>query len=83
MSHRQPQGLMGRLKNNKVMIAGGIVATLCTMAYIPIWYHVNFIPKHNMQDPIPRSASMRGAYLNTGSRDIGPETETKRTPTQM
>eukprot|EP00955_Chlamydomonas_euryale_P102099 365393-Chlamydomonas_euryale.AAC.2 len=26
---------MGRLKNNKVMIAGGIVATLCTMAYIP------------------------------------------------
>ena len=38
-----------------------------------VWYHMNFIPKHNFNDPYPRSASIRGAYINSGSNDIGPD----------
>jgi hypothetical protein len=34
---------------------------------------MNYVPKHNPQDPLPRSATIRGAYINSGSRDIGPD----------
>ena len=47
-----------------------------------VWYHMNFIPKHDMNDPLPKSAQVRGAYHNTGSKDIGPDRSVPRTPYQ-
>ena len=34
---------------------------------------MNFIPKYNAEEVFPRSASIRGAYINSGSRDVGPD----------
>lgn len=66
-------GVWQRIKTSKGGIAVLAIGSLCTLAYIPVWYHVNFVPKHDMSKPLPRSAAMRGAYVNTGSRDIGPD----------
>eukprot|EP00798_Chlamydomonas_sp_ICE-L_P019295 gene19295-25942_t len=73
-------GLLKRLSQNKGFLAVAIVGTLGTMAYIPIWYHMNVLPKHNYDHALPRSATIRGAYINSGSRDVGRETEVEVDP---
>jgi hypothetical protein len=61
----------------------GILGSLGLTAFFPVWYHVVCIPKHDPLNPLPRSASVRGAYINSGSKDVGPEKDVPRSPRRL
>ena len=46
----------------------GIMGSLGLTAFFPVYYHMVFIPKFNPDNAMPRSASVRGAYINSGSK---------------
>jgi hypothetical protein len=63
---------MSRVRN--VLMAGGLVAFAGFFAFSPL-----LIKKHHTKNlttsatPLGGNAIMRGAYINTGSRDVGPD----------
>mmetsp|Transcript_36186 Transcript_36186/g.80515 ORF Transcript_36186/g.80515 Transcript_36186/m.80515 type:complete len:85 (-) Transcript_36186:100-354(-) len=71
-------GILYKIKHNKGLLAVSICATLGIIAFTPVYYHMNFVPKFNPNDPLPKSASIRGAYINSGSRDVGPDDTMKK-----
>ncbi|KAG1681585.1 hypothetical protein FOA52_014093 [Chlamydomonas sp. UWO 241] len=71
MSRRVKGGLWNTVRNSKGLLIVGIVGSLGSLAYFPIWYHVNYLPKLNQNEAFPRNTSSRGAYINSSSRDAG------------
>eukprot|EP00201_Polytomella_parva_P003993 CAMPEP_0175078126 /NCGR_PEP_ID=MMETSP0052_2-20121109/23891_1 /TAXON_ID=51329 ORGANISM="Polytomella parva, Strain SAG 63-3" /NCGR_SAMPLE_ID=MMETSP0052_2 /ASSEMBLY_ACC=CAM_ASM_000194 /LENGTH=79 /DNA_ID=CAMNT_0016347905 /DNA_START=30 /DNA_END=269 /DNA_ORIENTATION=+ len=61
---------------SKGYIAFVSIAAIGSVAAAPIIYKMFYI-KNNFDPnkPMPRSAAIRGAYINSGSKDIGPDKE--------
>ncbi|KAG2432428.1 hypothetical protein HYH02_012999 [Chlamydomonas schloesseri] len=57
----------------KFGVAALAVGSICTLAFTPVVYKMKFAPKVDVSKPLPRSMSTRGAYVNSGSRDAGPD----------
>ncbi|KAG2502189.1 hypothetical protein HYH03_000676 [Edaphochlamys debaryana] len=49
------------------------IATIVSIAAAPVVYRFKFGPKIDVDKPLPRNTATRGAYVNTGSRDAGPD----------
>ncbi|KAL6754855.1 hypothetical protein V8C86DRAFT_3138287 [Haematococcus lacustris] len=73
MSNRRQPSLLGRIAGSKAATAILAVGGICTLALGPVLYRVKYAPKLDPDQSRPRSAAMRGAYVNSGSLDIGPD----------
>jgi len=67
---------MARKYSRGVTIVAIAGISLCCLAFA---YPFLFVNKHTKQQrhdpsrPLPPNVSMRGAYINSGSKDIGPD----------
>jgi hypothetical protein len=61
-----------RISNGKLALAAGICISLIGLAPVA---HLMLSPASKVDGSkgLPAQASMRGAYINTGSRDVGPD----------
>lgn len=64
------------LRSRNMMVAVGLVAFVGSMASFPFVYKRYYLGGRNLstsREALPGQAIVRGAYVNTGSRDIGPD----------
>ena len=66
-------GGASRARNVGLALGLGAFTTLC--ALFPLWYSQRFIGKNlqRSKEPLTGSQVIRGAYINTGSKDAGPD----------
>lgn len=58
---------------SKGKVALVTVGSIMTVAFTPVVYYMLFAPKIDVNQPLPKGMQTRGAYVNSGSRDIGPD----------
>ncbi len=70
-----PRGAGGASRARNVGLALGLGAFTTLCALFPLWYSQRFIGKNlqRSKEPLTGSQVIRGAYLNTGSKDAGPD----------
>jgi hypothetical protein len=61
-----------RISNGKLALIAGVCIAMVGLAPVA---HMMFSPASRVDGSkgLPAQASMRGAYMNTGSRDVGPD----------
>ncbi|PNH06288.1 hypothetical protein TSOC_007359 [Tetrabaena socialis] len=64
---------MSWLPRSKGGIALLTVASITGVAFTPVFYYMFLAPKVDTSKPMPRGMNTRGAYVNSGSRDAGPD----------
>jgi hypothetical protein len=62
-------------------IAAGLVAFGVVAGAYPIYLVSKSASKTNIDDPLNRQLAIRGAYMNTGSKDAGRLNNRRSTPT--
>ncbi|KAL1323559.1 hypothetical protein HN51_033857 [Arachis hypogaea] len=65
---------MARARN--LIVAGGLVAFASAGLAFPFYMASSKKPVIDSTKPLPPQATFRGPYINTGSRDIGPDDQT-------
>ncbi|XP_004506115.1 uncharacterized protein [Cicer arietinum] len=65
---------MGRGRN--LAVAAGLVVFASAGMAFPFYMASSKKPVIDPTKPLPPQATFRGPYINTGSRDIGPDHET-------
>ncbi|KAH7423947.1 hypothetical protein KP509_12G082500 [Ceratopteris richardii] len=64
--------MSARLRNS--VVAGGLVLFAAAGVAFPFYFvSKNRKPVLDPSKPLPPQAVMRGPYINTGSRDVGPD----------
>ncbi|KAL2608180.1 hypothetical protein R1flu_026753 [Riccia fluitans] len=59
--------------SRNAMTALGLAAFAACGLTFPLFLWVNTAPIIDTSKPLPPQAVMRGPYVNTGSRDVGPD----------
>ncbi|XP_057456063.1 uncharacterized protein LOC130747213 [Lotus japonicus] len=62
---------MSRARN--LAVAGGLVAFVSVGLAFPFYMASSKKPVIDPTKPLPPQATFRGPYINTGSRDVGPD----------
>ncbi|MED6136943.1 hypothetical protein PIB30_060419 [Stylosanthes scabra] len=62
---------MARARN--LIVAGGLLAFASAGLAFPFYMASSKKPVIDSTKPLPPQATFRGPYINTGSRDIGPD----------
>ncbi|RDY12929.1 hypothetical protein CR513_02210 [Mucuna pruriens] len=62
---------MARARN--LMVAAGLVAFAAAGMAFPFYMASSKKPVIDPSKPLPPQATFRGPYINTGSRDVGPD----------
>ncbi|ESW04338.1 hypothetical protein PHAVU_005G069100 [Phaseolus vulgaris] len=62
---------MARARN--LMVAGGLVAFAAAGMSFPFYMASSKKPVIDPTKPLSPQATFRGPYINTGSRDVGPD----------
>ncbi|KAG2397512.1 uncharacterized protein HKW66_Vig0142520 [Vigna angularis] len=62
---------MARARN--LMVAAGLVAFAAAGMSFPFYMASSRKPVIDPTKPLPPQATFRGPYINTGSRDVGPD----------
>ncbi|TKY67147.1 hypothetical protein E2542_SST10039 [Spatholobus suberectus] len=62
---------MARARN--LMVAAGLVAFAAAGMAFPFYMASSRKPVIDPTKPLPPQATFRGPYINTGSRDVGPD----------
>ncbi|PON71182.1 Transmembrane protein [Trema orientale] len=65
---------MSRARN--VIVAAGLVAFAAAGLAFPFYMASSKKPVIDPSKPLPPQATFRGPYINTGSRDVGPDNQT-------
>ncbi|KAF7823326.1 transmembrane protein [Senna tora] len=65
---------MSRTRN--IMVASGLVAFASAGLAFPFYMASSRQPVIDPSKPLPPQATFRGPYINTGSRDVGPDHQT-------
>ncbi|KAK4286402.1 hypothetical protein QN277_002962 [Acacia crassicarpa] len=65
---------MSRARN--IMVATGLVAFAAAGLAFPFYMASSRQPVIDPSKPLPPQATFRGPYINTGSRDVGPDHQT-------
>ncbi|OIW08532.1 hypothetical protein TanjilG_03208 [Lupinus angustifolius] len=65
---------MARARN--VIVAAGLVAFASAGLAFPFYMASSRKPVIDSTKPLPPQATFRGPYINTGSRDVGPDHQT-------
>ncbi|XP_038706165.1 uncharacterized protein LOC120001776 [Tripterygium wilfordii] len=64
-------------RSRNVIVATGLVAFACAGLAFPFYMVTpRSKPVIDSSKPLPPQAIIRGPYINTGSRDIGPDSQT-------
>ncbi|OMO84388.1 hypothetical protein CCACVL1_10831 [Corchorus capsularis] len=65
---------MTRARN--IIVAGGLLAFAAGGLAFPFYMATSKRPVIDSSKPLPPQATFRGPYINTGSRDVGPDDQT-------
>ncbi|KAJ1397762.1 hypothetical protein SESBI_31554 [Sesbania bispinosa] len=65
---------MSRARN--LMVATGLIAFAAAGMAFPFYMASSRKPVIDPTKPLPPQATFRGPYINTGSRDVGPDHQT-------
>ncbi|XP_021277755.1 uncharacterized protein LOC110411787 [Herrania umbratica] len=65
---------MTRARN--VVVAAGLLAFAAAGLAFPFYMATSKGPVIDSSKPLPPQATFRGPYINTGSRDVGPDHQT-------
>lgn len=59
-------------QSNKYLFASGLVVLVAGGALFPYWYSGRGVHIDRSKS-LPDQAAVRGAYINSGSKDVGPD----------
>ncbi|MFS7989470.1 hypothetical protein Hanom_Chr11g01047271 [Helianthus anomalus] len=65
---------MSRRRN--VIVAAGLLAFASAGLAFPFYMASSKVPIIDSSKPLPPQATFRGPYINSGSRDVGPDYQT-------
>lgn len=65
--------LMGRVTRSNSTLAVALAATIAAAGLFPVWYLMYGAARVPAETHLPSSAQVRGAYINSGSKDVGPD----------